>query len=158
MPDGHNPILETIFSRVREPGDEIIAYIAYGIYKERKRAFLQRRQGELAGTVPPAEVDTFVRTYDDGQIDLVWSAAKDTLATFAVNYADAEKDEAVRDALKEALRGHFWKQVLVSAGAAAVLALGILALYLLAQRFGVDLVDQFQRLDEVFRREPTPSQ
>lgn len=158
MPNSHNPILETIFSRVKEPGDEIIAYIAYGIYKERKRAFLQRRQGELNGTVPAAEVDTFVRTYDDGQIDLVWSAAKDTLATFAVNYADAEKDAAVRDALKEALRGNFWKQVLVSAGAASVLALGVLGLYLLAQLFGVDLIDQFQRLDDVLRREPSASQ
>jgi hypothetical protein len=96
-----HPIFERIFARVKEDGDDIIAYIAYGLYKERKRDFLIARQEELGGPVPQAEIDTFHRTYDEGQINLIWKAASDSLAEFAVTYSDAEKQAAVNAGVPE---------------------------------------------------------
>lgn len=150
MADEYNPIFGKIFDRVEQPGDDIIAYIAYGLYKERKRAFLTARREELNAAVPQQEVDTFVKTYDDGQIDLIWNAAKDSLATFAVNYADAEKEAAVRAALGEALKGRFWQQVGVTAAANTVFAIGVVGVYFLLRFFGVDLLDRLRQLEQIF--------
>jgi hypothetical protein len=148
----YNPIFEKIFNRVKEPGDEIIGYIAYGLYKERKRDFLIARQAQLAGPVPKEELDTFHRIYDEGQIDLVWNTAKNSLGTFAVNYADAEKKAAVNAALADALRGRFWKTVGVTAVANFIFAVGIIGLYFLLRFMGFDLVDKFQKLEQMFPR------
>lgn len=154
MADAHNPIRDRIFDRVNEPGDEIIAHIAYGLYKERKKAYLTARRDELNAPVPPVEVDSFVRAYDDGQIDLVWSRAQDVLATFAVTYAEAEKQTAVRKALKDALRGNFWRHLWINAWSGVVITVVVLLLYLLARLVGFDPLDLFVRLDTLLERVP----
>jgi hypothetical protein len=148
--NGYNPIFEKIFSRVEQDGDEIIAYIAYGLYKERKRDFLVARQKELAGAVPQGEIDTFHRTYDEGQIDLVWGAAKESLAVFAVNYADAEKNEAVNAALAAAVKGRFWHQVGITTAANFIFAVGVIVLYFLLRFIGFDLIDKLRKLEQIF--------
>jgi len=150
MASDYNPIFERIFARVESDGDQIIAYIAYGLYKERKTAFLVNRSNELSGPVPLEEVQTFVRTYDEGQIDLIWEAAKDSLATFAINYADAERKEAVRAALAEALRGSFWKNVAVTTAANFIFIIAITFLYFLLRIIGVDLLDRLRQLEQLF--------
>lgn len=150
MVDGYNPIFEKIFDRVKKDGDEIIAYIAYGLYKERKREFLVARQKELGGDVPQEEIDTFHRTYNDGQIDLVWNAAAESLAVFAVNYADAEKQEAVRIALSKAVKGRFWQSVWVTAIANFIFAVGVIVLYFLLRFVGFDLLDKLRTLEKIF--------
>ncbi|QPC43882.1 hypothetical protein HW532_15010 [Kaustia mangrovi] len=147
----YNPIFEKIFDRVGEPGDEIIAYIAYGLYKQRKRDFLISRRKELGGPVPQEELEIFHRTYDDGQIQLVWDAANESLATFAVNYADEEKKTAVREALSDALKGRFWKQVGMTAAANFVFAVGIIAIYFMLRFIGFDLLDRLRALDRMFQ-------
>ena len=146
----YNPIFEKIFKRVQQDGDEIIAYIAYGLYKERKRNFLISRQAQLAGPVPPEEIATFHRIYEDeGQINLVWDAAKDALAAFAVNYADAEKAAAVKAALKEAVKGRFWRLVWTTTAANFLFAIGAILLYLLLRLVGFDPLDIFRKLDQI---------
>jgi len=139
--NNYNPIFENIFDRVEKDGDQIIAYIAYRLYKERKRDFLVARQQELKGAVPQDEIDTFHRTYDDGQIDLVWNAAAESLA---------EKQEAVRAALSEAVRGRFWRSVWISAFANFVFAIGVIVLYFLLRFIGFDLLDKLRMLEQMF--------
>ena len=67
MPAEYNPIFEKIFERVQQDGDEIIAYIAYGLYKERKRDFLISRQAQLACPVQAKNSLVFPNTV--GRID-----------------------------------------------------------------------------------------
>ena len=148
MAGDHNPIFEQILARGGE--DKIVAYIAYGLYKERKRAFLMKRRGELNGPVPDEEITTFVRTYDDGQIDLIWNAASNSLATFAADYADAEKSQAVTTALADALSGSFWKQVWVTTAAGLISVVVLTAVYFLLRIVGVDLVERFRQLEQLF--------
>lgn len=150
MPNGHNPIFERIFGRVQAEGDRIIAYIAYGLYKQRKRDFLIARQRELGGDVPQAEIDIFHRTYDEGQIDLVWNAAKESLAVFAINYADDAKEEAVKTALIEAVKGRFWNSVWITTAANFIFAIGVVVLYFLLRFIGFDLLDKLHKLDQIF--------
>lgn len=146
----YNPIFEKIFNRVQQDGDEIIAYIAYGLYKQRKRDFLISRQAQLAGAVPAEEISTFHRIYEDeGQIDLVWNAAKEALGAFAVDYADAEKTAAVKAALQEALRGRFWQEVWTTAIANFIFAIGAIVLYLFLRFVGFDLLDMFRKLEQI---------
>lgn len=145
----HNPIFQKIFNRVATDDDKIIAYIAYGIYKERKRTYLIKRQEELGTSVSQEEIDTFVRTCD-GQIDLFWDAATESLGVFAVNYADAEKDVAAKEALADALKGHFWKQVGVASAANLIFAVGVVVVYFLLRVFGLDLVDRLRALEQTF--------
>ena len=146
----YNPIFEKIFERVQQDGDKIIAYIAYGLYKERKRDFLISRTAQLAGPVPPEEIATFHRIYeDDGQIDLVWNAAKESLAVFAVNYADVEKAAAVKAELKEAVKGRFWRAVGITAVANFMFAIGAILLYLLLRFVGFDLLDMYRKLAQI---------
>jgi hypothetical protein len=146
----YNPIFEKIFARAQD-GDLVIAYIAYGIYKERKREFLIERKGATGAPVPQSEIDIFHATWNDGQIDLAWRRAEETLATFAVSYADEEKKEAVRSALKEAIRGKFWKDVWVSAIANLFFAIGTIALYLLLKFMGFDLVEKLAKLSHILQ-------
>jgi hypothetical protein len=144
----YNPIFDKILGR--NDGDRIVAYIAYGLYKERKKAFLVKRSEELNGPVPPEEVATFVRAYDAGQIALIWNAAENSLASFAVDYADAEKKEAVRVALSEALKGNFWRQVGVTTVAGLLPLVTITAFYFLLRIVGVDLLERFRQLEQMF--------
>ncbi|WP_445222169.1 hypothetical protein ACKWRH_21145 [Bradyrhizobium sp. Pa8] len=138
-----------MFSRVKESGDLITAYIAYGIYKERKREFLIERKSTTGAAVPQSDIDVFQSTWNDGQIDLAWDKADQMLATFAVSYADEEKKEAVRAALKDAVRGKFWKDVTVNAVANLFFAVGTVALYLLLKFMGFDLVEKLAKLSSM---------
>jgi hypothetical protein len=150
VPAEYNPIFEKIFERVQQDGDEIIAYIAYGLYKERKRDFLISRQAQLAGPVPTEEISTFHRIFEDkGQIELLWNAAKESLAAFAVDYADAEKAAAVKAALKDALQGRFWQAVWTTALANFIFAIGAIVLYLFLRFVGFDLLDLFRKLEQI---------
>lgn len=148
--DAYNPIFQKILDRAETDGDRITGYIAYGIYKELKRAYLITRSEELGEPVPQEEIDTFVRTYDDGQIELIWNAANGSLATFAVNYAEDEKEQAVRAALEDALKGNFWKNVGVTTAANTVFAIGVVVVYFLFLFFGVDLLDQLRALERLY--------
>jgi len=140
-----------MFSRVKEGGDLITAYIAYGIYKERKREFIIDRKTATGAPVPQSDIDVFHATWNGGQIDLAWDKADQMLATFAVSYADEEKKEAVRSALKEAVRGKFWKDVWVSAIANLFFAIGTIALYLLLKFMGFDLVEKLAKLSHILQ-------
>lgn len=148
MPD-YNPIFERISARATADDDRIISYIAYGIYKEQKRDFLIDRKNELGGPVPQSEVEIYHKTWTDGQISLVWESATQALAQFAVSYADAEKKQAVAEALADALKGSFLRQVWISILAnfgAAVLTIGI---YFGLRFIGFDLIDQIRKLEQI---------
>lgn len=144
----YNPIFEKISARAQND-DLITAYIAYGIYKERKRDFLIERREATGSPVPQSEIDIFHATWNDGLIDLAWNRAEETLATFAVSYADEEKKEAVRLALSDALGGKFWKDVGVNAIANLVFAIGTIALYLLLKFMGFDLIEKLAKLSSI---------
>lgn len=142
----YNPIFERILARAQQEDDLITAYIAYGIYKERKRDFLIDQKEKIGAPVPQATIEIYHDGWNDGQIDLAWNKAAGMLATFAVSYADEEKKEAVRSALKEAVRGKFWKDVGVNAVANLFFAVGTIALYLLLKFIGFDLIDKLRTL------------
>lgn len=145
----YNNIFERISEKSSSDGDEIIAYIAYGIYKEQKREFLMRRKEEIGGTVPAAEIEIFHKTWTDGQINLVWDRATQALAQFAVSYADSEKQKAVRDALSEALKGQSLRQtgtaIVANIGAAVV----TIFVYFALRFTGFDLIDQIKKLERI---------
>lgn len=152
MPDDLNPIFDTIFDRAEEEDDLIIAYIAYGLYKEQKREFITQERNRLGDKVPQDVINTFHRTYNEGQIELIWEAAATILGRFAVNYAEGVKEAAVKDALKDALKGNFWRQVLATTAATFVFAIGTIALYFLLRLTGFDLIDQFHRWEQIFTK------
>lgn len=145
----YNPIFERILARAQQEDDLITAYIAYGIYKERKRDFLIEQKEKSGASVPQTTLEIYHDGWNDGQIDLAWNKAAGILATFAVSYADEEKKEAVRSALKEAVRGKFWKDVWVSAVANLFFAVGTIALYLLLKFMGFDLVEKLAKLSSM---------
>ncbi|KRE04715.1 hypothetical protein ASE61_07295 [Bosea sp. Root670] len=145
----YNRVFERICAKSQSEGDQIIAYIAYGVYKEQKRDFLMRRKEELGGPVPTAEIDVYHRTWGDGQINLVWESATQALAQFAVSYADAEKQKAVQEALTTALKGsslrQLWTAIIANIGAAIITVFVYFAL-----RFvGFDLIDQIKKLERI---------
>lgn len=149
MADDYNTVFERICQRSTNAGDEIIAFIAYGIYKERKRDFIINRGAELNSAVPQSEIDLYHKTWNDGQIDLAWNRAKEVLAEFGVNYAEQEKQAAVKAALVDALRGSFWKNVLVNAAANFIFAIGAILIYFLLRFSGFDLLDKLRKLEQI---------
>ena len=150
MSDDYNPIFENIFARIEEGGDEIIAYIAYGLYKEQKRDFLIQEKERLKGPVPQEQLDAFHRFINERQIELLWNAAAESLGRFALNFADEEKKEAVREALADAVKGKFWQQVWVTASATFIFAIGSIVIYFGLRFIGFDLIDQLNKLEKMF--------
>lgn len=147
----YNPIFERILARAQQEDDLITAYIAYGIYKERKRDFLIEQKEKSGVAVPQATLEIYHDGWNDGQIDLAWNKAAGMLATFAVSYADEEKKEAVRSALRDAVRGKFWKDVGVNAVATLVFAVGTIILYLLLKFMGFDLIEKLAKLSHILQ-------
>ena len=137
-PVAYNDIFEKLVDR---SDDAIRGYVAYGIYKQAKREWIQAFEAAHGGVGPTAEqTEAYVATWTPQLVKNATDAAESSLAEFAAS--------AIADArpgiVEEALKGDGLKSVLLSMLAAFLYTLALIGLVILLKLAGVDLLSLLQ--------------
>lgn len=132
-PPPHNPIFAKF---VDGSGDPLLGYVAYGIYKSRKREWAAEHAKRTGNPPAASELAAYHATWTDGLIESTRQIAEASLGA----YADVVVAEETPEILKEALRGSFWRDVGVSIFAAFIFTLILILLAVILAISGIDLL------------------
>lgn len=141
------PEYNDIFERFVGPIDsedinELEGFIAYGFYKRAKREWAARiRERESRGPTS-SELEQYVQTWTDSQMESARSRAERVLAEFAYTIAQNEEPKILRRALK----GRFWQGVFQSVIGAILYTLILIVIAIILQYSGVDLFNILQNV------------
>lgn len=135
-PLAYNPIFAR-FVDDDESDNEVLGLVAYGIYKKHKREWAVEFS-KRNGNQPTAEdLARYHETWTPGLIENTRQNAGQALA----EYAEVAIFQATPDILREALKGSFWRDILVSLLAAFIYTVLLILLVVILAVSGIDLLD-----------------
>lgn len=138
----YNPIFERFVDPNSPEVGQLPGMVAYGLYKLAKRewaADVWEREGRKP---TEAELDAYIRTWTNSRIRGNQEQAESVLGTFATSIIE----DASPQIREDALRGTFWQSVGTSMFAALLYTVLLLAIVIVAQVAGVDIVSIFDSL------------
>jgi hypothetical protein len=149
-----DPVFPRFFRDGEEPQPKLVGLIAYGLYEEARREWVDAFKGR-EGRFPLAEE---VRAYENSWTASRLEGLKNAAVQVLASYADTLAREIENQALRRALRGSFFRsgwRWLVSAVLFAAVVLGVMVAL---NRAGIDPIATFQSLlHPSDTASPTPS-
>ena len=139
-------LVDPVFPRFFKNGDEqppkLIGLIAYGIYEEARREWVdafKRREGRYPA---PDELHVYQTSWTSSRLEGLNNAAVQLLA----RYADSISREVENQALRGALRGGFLSGVVLWLFSAVIFVAAVLTMIVALSRAGVDPVYTYRAL------------
>jgi hypothetical protein len=140
-----DPVFPRFFRDGEEPKHKLIGLMAYGLYEEARREWVddfKLREGRYPS---PEELRAYETSWTVSRLDGLRNAAVQVLAS----YADSLARDIENQALRQALRGSFFRSVGRWLFSATLFCAAALGLMIAASRSGIDAIATFQSL---FRR------
>lgn len=138
----YNPIFERLVGLSGEDGiPHLEGLIAYGLYKTAKRERVAEFWQREDRTPSQAELDAYTTTWTQTQLDNLTARSRQVLSAFASSTLEAEEPRILR----RALRGSFWRSVWPSMLGALLYTLLLIALAIVLNRAGIDIMGIFER-------------
>ncbi len=138
--------LDPIFPRFADGGEnsenQLIAFIAYGLYEQAKREWVaefRNREGRLPG-------DPDLRTYESSWTKSRLEATRAAAVQLVAAYADSIVGETELAVTHRLLRGSLWRSMGHWLFSAAVFTCLLVALFILLSRLNIDPVKSIQQL------------
>ncbi|KRB86103.1 hypothetical protein ASE00_05015 [Sphingomonas sp. Root710] len=117
--------------------NKVRGYVAYGLYKESKRQWIQQQTAANGGTPPTvAEVESHVSSYTPALKDSLINSAESVLAAFADEAISAAKPGIVEATLRGSTANTIWLGILTN----TIYTLLLVALVLVLKFAGVDIL------------------
>lgn len=140
VPGGQGPSINPIFSKFVDGTDSPIpGYVAYGIYKSRKREWATEIHARTGQPPTSADLAAYHVMWTSGLIENTRDNAEQALGA----YADDLIAEATPGILRDALKGRFSRDIVVSILASFIYTLILVMLALILAFSGVDLLGIF---------------
>ncbi|MCF1502528.1 hypothetical protein L0F51_01945 [Afifella sp. H1R] len=131
----HNPIFERFVDK-NAPDRELEGMIAYCLYKRAKREWATEHFQRAGHKPSEEELEAYIRTWTPSRIAGALKEAEAVINAFAGSVIESNESRIREDAL----RGTFWRSVGTSMFAALLYTLILIAVVVVAQVAGVDVV------------------
>lgn len=145
MPADPAPV-DPIFPRLlKEEGDiesKLIGFIAYGLYEEAKREWVSEFNTKEGRYPSQNELQAYENTWTASRIESIRNSAAQAVSA----YAETITAQAETDVLHRSLRGTLWRTIWRWILSACIFTLGIVGLYILCRRTGLDLINLIDQL------------
>ncbi|MBF0374252.1 MAG: hypothetical protein HQL39_12650 [Alphaproteobacteria bacterium] len=150
QPNGYNQIFDRI--RIAAGDDQVIAFVAYGLYKLEKQEWA-RKLSERSGRPPtPGQADDFVDTWGAKRLESVLSNAANIVSAYTNAAIENERPQIAKDAigaldrkLDEIRQGDFWKAAWSSTVGAFGYSLVIILVALVLKVSGIDVLNVLEK-------------
>src|SRR5918998_1906374 len=140
----HTAPVDAVFPRFFKEGDEqqpkLLGMIAYGLYEEARREWVDTFKGREGRYPTPEELRAYETSWTSSRLDGLKNAAVQILAS----YADSISKEIENQTLRRALRGGFLRSVLRWIFSAVLFVAAVLAVIVALSRAGIDPVDSYR--------------
>lgn len=123
---------------------EVLALIAYGLYKREKREWMDRFCEERGRRPTEDDLNDFYINWNPAHIELVKNGANSILAAFAEEAISQEEPEILR----KALSGNFAKSIISSIFANVIYTLILIFFALILVFSGVDVANIFHAAND----------
>jgi hypothetical protein len=147
-----DPVFPRFFRNGEEPQHKLVGLIAYGLYEEARREWVDDFKGREKRFPTPEELRAYESSWTVSRLDGLKNAAVQILAS----YADTLAREVENQALRGALRGGFVRSVVRWLFSAVLFSAAGLALIVALSRAGLDLGAAFQDLLRSPSSTPSP--
>jgi hypothetical protein len=158
-----DPVFPRFFRNGEDPPDKLVGLIAYGLYEEARREWVDEFKAREKRFPIPEELRAYERSWTASRLEGLKNAAVQVLAS----YADTVAREVEIQALRGALRGGFGRSVVRWLFSAVLFSTAVLAITVALSRAGLDPVAAIQGLrspssnrlapDAAIRATPVPS-
>jgi hypothetical protein len=147
-----DPVFPRFFRNGEEPQHKLVGLIAYGLYEEARREWVDDFKGREKRFPNLEELRAYESSWTASRLDGLKNAAVQILAS----YADTLAREVENQALRGALRGGFVKGVVRWLFSAFIFSAAVLAFIVVLSRAGLDPVAAFQSLLRSPSSTPSP--
>jgi hypothetical protein len=137
-----DPVFPRFFRNGEEPQHKLVGLIAYGLYEEARREWVDDFKGREKRFPTPEELRAYESSWTASRLDGLKNAGVQILAS----YADTLAREVENQALRGALRGGFVRSVVRWLFSAVLFSAAVLAFMVALSRAGVDPIAAFQGL------------
>lgn len=141
-----DPPYNPIFDQIREAAadDAMIAYVAYGIYKQDKQEWAKKIAKKNCGRPTQQQLDDYVEGWGSERIKSVVARASEVVNDYAFQAAEAQKEAIISiylgDLRKDVLRFPFWQTMGTSIAATFAYSILLVAAMGVLTVLGVDLL------------------
>jgi hypothetical protein len=140
--DAVDPVFPRFFRSGDEPRDRLVGLIAYGLYEEARREWVDDFKAREGRYPTAAELLSYQTSWTSSRLESLKNAGAQVFAT----YADSVAREIETQALRRALRGGFFRSVMRWLFSAIVFCAAVLGAMVALSRTGVDPVGPFLEL------------
>jgi hypothetical protein len=137
-----DPVFPRFFRDGEEPRHKLVGLMAYGLYEEARREWVDDFKGREGRYPTSDELRAYETSWTASRLDGLKNAAVQVLAS----YADSLAREVENQALRRALRGGFFRSVARWLFSAILFAAAVLGAMVALSRAGVDVIDTLQGL------------
>jgi hypothetical protein len=137
-----DPVFPRFFRNGEEPQHKLVGLIAYGLYEEARREWVDDFKGREKRFPTPEELRAYEGSWTASRLDGLKNAAVQILAS----YADTLAREVENQALRGALRGGFVRSVVRWFFSAVLFSAAVLAFIVALSRAGLDPIAALQGL------------
>jgi hypothetical protein len=142
----HTAPVDAIFPRFFKEGDEhqpkLLGMIAYGLYEEARREWVDTFKGREGRYPTQEELRAYETSWTSSRLEGLKNAAVQILAS----YADSISREIENQTLRRALRGGFLRSVVRWLFSAVLFVAAVLGGIVALSRAGIDPVDSYRAL------------
>jgi hypothetical protein len=142
QPTPVDPVFPRFFRNGEEPQHKLVGLIAYGLYEEARREWVDDFKVREKRFPLPEELRAYETSWTSSRLDGLKNAAIQILAS----YADSIAREIETQALRSALEGGFFKSVVRWLFSAVLFGAAVMGLMIALSRAGIDPVGTFQNL------------
>jgi hypothetical protein len=137
-----DPVFPRFFRNGEGPSHEVIGLMAYGLYEEARREWVDDFKVREGRYPSPEELRTYETSWTSSRLDGLKNAAVQVLAS----YADTLARDIENQALRQALQGRFFRSVMRWLFSATLFCAAALGLLIASSRAGIDVIGALQDL------------
>jgi hypothetical protein len=143
-----DPVFPRFFRDGEEPEQKLLGLIAYGLYEEARREWVDDFRGREGRYPGPSELRAYESSWTSSRLEGLRNAAVEILARYAGSIARDVEGQALR----QALRGSFRRSVTRWLFSAILFGAAVLGAMVALSRAGIDVIDAAQTLLRPQRR------
>lgn len=149
QPRADLPSYNQAYETIVDSDDDIIGLFAYALYKQHKRDWLISHKSENGSEPNAAEKAAFMRSQLlDKTVQSYRRRANDILSDYTNQVVEEAKPEHFKEALTERIENAlgYWRGVWSGMGAAFFYTLALIALSVIIQISGIDLLEVYRKI------------